>query len=404
MWSSRVHQGVKARPPTARQVVRELRSAPPRCGAPSTQTVRSLASGASCTPWTRFQADGLAGHRPPDPRGPAPHRVALVVAGRVVHERLVAVHRPLATAHADVAARPHAARACSSRCNAPPLGEATSTPGALVEREVDAHVPGVHPRPPGPSIARRRARRRSTRGACRRAGPPPTSAGGCPPTRASPTQTISVRPVEADVAPALERAPAPGAAACAPEGASNRAPRTSGPRTGRGRTLGVHSRLTGQSTPPGGGRVARRRRSAQLDRRQGSQPRDRGPPCPRRGRRRRRARRAARRSSTCAARTRTTWPAPRPLDGPTVGWARDIARELGIDLVAGSFVERREGRDKLSNTSVHVGPDGELKAVYRKIHMFDVEVGGHGLPRVRVPGAGRRARGLARPPTATRWA
>ena len=64
------------------------------------------------------------------------------------------------------------------------------------------------------------------------------------------------------------------------------------------------------------------------------------------------------------------------LDGPTIGWARDTARELGIDLVAGSIVERREGREKLSNTSVHVGPDGEVKAVYRKIHMFDVEVGG----------------------------
>ena len=64
------------------------------------------------------------------------------------------------------------------------------------------------------------------------------------------------------------------------------------------------------------------------------------------------------------------------LEGPTIGWARDAARELGIDLVAGSIVERREGRDKLSNTSVHIGPDGELKAVYRKIHMFDVVVGG----------------------------
>ena len=30
----------------------------------------------------------------------------------------------------------------------------------------------------------------------------------------------------------------------------------------------------------------------------------------------------------------------------------------------------------MANTSIHVGPDGELKAVYRKIHMFDVEVGG----------------------------
>jgi len=65
-----------------------------------------------------------------------------------------------------------------------------------------------------------------------------------------------------------------------------------------------------------------------------------------------------------------------PLDGPTVGWARDLARELCIDLVAGSFVERREGHDKLANTSVHVGPDGELRGVYRKIHMFDVTVAG----------------------------
>ncbi|MFL5782304.1 MAG: carbon-nitrogen hydrolase family protein [Thermoleophilaceae bacterium] len=65
-----------------------------------------------------------------------------------------------------------------------------------------------------------------------------------------------------------------------------------------------------------------------------------------------------------------------PLDGPSLGWARATARELGIDLVAGSIAERRPGHDKLSNTSVHVGPDGELKAVYRKIHMFDVVVGG----------------------------
>lgn len=64
------------------------------------------------------------------------------------------------------------------------------------------------------------------------------------------------------------------------------------------------------------------------------------------------------------------------LDGPTIAWARDIARELGVDLVAGSIVEKREGREKLGNTSVHVGPDGEVNGVYRKIHMFDVVVGG----------------------------
>jgi predicted amidohydrolase len=65
-----------------------------------------------------------------------------------------------------------------------------------------------------------------------------------------------------------------------------------------------------------------------------------------------------------------------PLDGRPIAWASELARELGIDLVAGSVAERREGRERFSNTSVHVGPDGEPRAVYRKIHMFDVEVGG----------------------------
>jgi deaminated glutathione amidase len=65
-----------------------------------------------------------------------------------------------------------------------------------------------------------------------------------------------------------------------------------------------------------------------------------------------------------------------PLDGPAVTWARETARELAIDLVAGSISERVEDDDKLRNTSLHIGPDGEVKATYRKMHMFDVEVGG----------------------------
>jgi len=65
-----------------------------------------------------------------------------------------------------------------------------------------------------------------------------------------------------------------------------------------------------------------------------------------------------------------------PLDGPAVQWARSVARELHIDLVAGSIAERVPGREKLANTSLHIGPDGEVQALYRKIHMFDVEVDG----------------------------
>src|SRR5919199_210370 len=55
------------------------------------------------------------------------------------------------------------------------------------------------------------------------------------------------------------------------------------------------------------------------------------------------------------------------------GWAS----RHGITLVGGSITERREGREKLSNTSLVFDPDGELVATYRKIHLFDVDVGGH---------------------------
>jgi predicted amidohydrolase len=80
-----------------------------------------------------------------------------------------------------------------------------------------------------------------------------------------------------------------------------------------------------------------------------------------------------------------------PLDGPSLTAARGWARELGIHLLAGSICEiepRPTGRKaryvsgnrpvgpRAFNTSVLIGPDGEDLAAYRKIHMFDVDVGG----------------------------
>lgn len=63
-----------------------------------------------------------------------------------------------------------------------------------------------------------------------------------------------------------------------------------------------------------------------------------------------------------------------PLDGPSLGAAREWARALGVHLLAGSICERGEERGQ--NTSVLIGPGGEDLAVYRKIHMFDVDAGG----------------------------
>lgn len=68
--------------------------------------------------------------------------------------------------------------------------------------------------------------------------------------------------------------------------------------------------------------------------------------------------------------------AAQPLDGPAIGWARETARELGVEIVAGSILELVPGQEKPGNTSVHVDAAGEIRAVYRKVHMFDVVLGG----------------------------
>jgi predicted amidohydrolase len=65
-----------------------------------------------------------------------------------------------------------------------------------------------------------------------------------------------------------------------------------------------------------------------------------------------------------------------PLDGPSLSAARGWARDLGVHLLAGSISERGGEGEKASNTSVLIDPQGEDLAVYRKIHMFDVDAGG----------------------------
>jgi deaminated glutathione amidase len=69
--------------------------------------------------------------------------------------------------------------------------------------------------------------------------------------------------------------------------------------------------------------------------------------------------------------------AAEPVDGgESVTAMSDWARRHGIALVGGSITELRTGREKLSNTSLVFDSDGAIVAAYRKIHLFDVEVGG----------------------------
>lgn len=65
-----------------------------------------------------------------------------------------------------------------------------------------------------------------------------------------------------------------------------------------------------------------------------------------------------------------------PIGGPTTQWARQQAAQLGLWLVAGSFVERVDGSDRTRNTSLLVSPTGQVEATYHKIHLFDCDVPG----------------------------
>lgn len=58
-----------------------------------------------------------------------------------------------------------------------------------------------------------------------------------------------------------------------------------------------------------------------------------------------------------------------PFDGPTLATARTWASQLGVYVHLGSFVEA--GPDsRLHNTSVVLGPEGDVRTAYRKVHLF----------------------------------
>ncbi|MGH9380009.1 MAG: carbon-nitrogen hydrolase family protein [Thermoanaerobaculia bacterium] len=62
------------------------------------------------------------------------------------------------------------------------------------------------------------------------------------------------------------------------------------------------------------------------------------------------------------------------LDGPTCTRFAALAKELSIHLLLGSFNELGAEASRCRNTSVLFAPDGERLAVYRKIHLFDIDL------------------------------
>jgi predicted amidohydrolase len=67
-------------------------------------------------------------------------------------------------------------------------------------------------------------------------------------------------------------------------------------------------------------------------------------------------------------------PCAQALDGEIVAAVRALALEHGVWLLGGTFPEAIPGSSVIHNTSVLVDPGGEIAAVYRKIHLFDVDL------------------------------
>ncbi|WP_331457007.1 nitrilase-related carbon-nitrogen hydrolase, partial [Haloferax profundi] len=64
------------------------------------------------------------------------------------------------------------------------------------------------------------------------------------------------------------------------------------------------------------------------------------------------------------------------LDGEIVQQFSERARKHGMYVHTGSFFERIPNSDRVYNTSVMIGPDGEVLGSYRKVHLFDIELDG----------------------------
>lgn len=64
------------------------------------------------------------------------------------------------------------------------------------------------------------------------------------------------------------------------------------------------------------------------------------------------------------------------IPGPTSERMAELARKLGIYLLAGSILEAIPDSSKAYNTSLLYDPRGDMVARYRKVHLFDVAIEG----------------------------
>jgi predicted amidohydrolase len=66
------------------------------------------------------------------------------------------------------------------------------------------------------------------------------------------------------------------------------------------------------------------------------------------------------------------------LDGPIVETFQGYAQHYNMSILMGSIYEKiADDPDRLYNTSIFINRQGKIKAVYRKIHLFDAPILGH---------------------------
>jgi len=63
-----------------------------------------------------------------------------------------------------------------------------------------------------------------------------------------------------------------------------------------------------------------------------------------------------------------------PAGGPILKRMAELAQKTQCELVLGGYHEQSDQPRKMRNAAIHLSERGEIKAIYRKIHLFDVDL------------------------------
>ena len=66
------------------------------------------------------------------------------------------------------------------------------------------------------------------------------------------------------------------------------------------------------------------------------------------------------------------------LDGKSIQYLKTVAKDMGMHIIGGSITEKSIN-NKSFNTTVVIDSNGEIMGMYRKMHLFDVELDGKSI-------------------------